>query len=124
MTLFYYYFPEIIKEGHVYLATPPLYKAMPTRGEEEYLYDDEALAKYRKKHKEGSFKLQRYKGLGEMSAEQLWETTMDPKSRILRKVSIEDALRAAELTNILMGNDVGPRRQFIYDNALNAEIDS
>ena len=76
----------------MYIAMPPLYKAIPSRGAEEYLYDDAALEKYRKRHK-GGFTLQRYKGLGEMDADQLWETTLDPKTRILKKVEIEDARR-------------------------------
>ena len=78
LTLFYRFMPELIYEGHVYIAMPPLYKAMPKKGPEEYLYDDKALEKYRKTHKPGSFTLQRYKGLGEMDAEQLWETTLNP----------------------------------------------
>ena len=123
ITLFYYLMPEIINQGHLYLATPPLYKAMPSRGEEQYLYDDEELLRYRRNHKEGSFKLQRYKGLGEMSADQLWETTMNPETRILRRISIEDAIKAADLTGILMGTDIASRRQFIYDNSTLAELD-
>ena len=95
LTLFYRFMPELIYEGHVYIAMPPLYKAMPARGEEEYLYDDKALEKYRKTHK-GSFTLQRYKGLGEMDAEQLWETTLNPETRILKRVEIEDARMASE----------------------------
>ena len=90
LTLFYRFMPELIYEGHVYIAMPPLYKAMPTKGEEEYLYDDAALARYRKTHK-GSFTLQRYKGLGEMDAQQLWETTLNPETRMLKQVEIEDA---------------------------------
>ena len=82
--------PELIYEGHVYIAMPPLYKAMPKKGEEEYLYDDKALEKYRKTH-DGPFTLQRYKGLGEMDAEQLWETTLNPETRLLKLVEIEDA---------------------------------
>ena len=82
--------PELIYEGHVYIAMPPLYKVIPKKGEEEYLYDDKALEKYRKTHK-GHFTLQRYKGLGEMDAEQLWETTLDPETRLLKRVEIEDA---------------------------------
>ena len=89
LTLFYRFMPELIYEGHVYIAMPPLYKAIPSKGKEEYLYDDAALEKYRKTHT-GNFTLQRYKGLGEMDAEQLWETTLDPERRILKKVEIED----------------------------------
>ena len=122
LTLFYRFMPELIFEGHVYLAMPPLYKAMPSKGEEEYLYDDKALEKYRKKHK-GPFTLQRYKGLGEMDADQLWETTLNPESRILKQVEIEDARMASEITELLMGTDVPPRKAFIYEHAQDAELD-
>ena len=122
LTLFYRCMPELIYEGHVYIAMPPLYKAMPTKGEEEYLYDDAALARYRKTHK-GSFTLQRYKGLGEMDAQQLWETTLNPETRMLKQVEIEDARMASDVTEMLMGTDVPPRRKFIYDNAKDAELD-
>lgn len=87
LTLFYRFMPELIYEGHVYIAMPPLYKAMPARGKEEYLYDDKALERYRKTHK-GAFTLQRYKGLGEMDAQQLWETTLNPETRLLKLVEI------------------------------------
>ena len=97
-------------------------KAIPSKGQEEYLYDDAALEKYRKTHK-GSFTLQRYKGLGEMDAEQLWETTLDPKRRILKKVEIEDARMASDVTEMLMGTDVPPRKAFIYEHARDAELD-
>ena len=122
LTLFYRFMPELIYEGHVYIAMPPLYKAMPTKGEEEYLYDDAALARYRKTHK-GSFTLQCYKGLGEMDAQQLWETTLNPETRMLKQVEIEDARMASDVTEMLMGTDVPPRRKFIYDNAKDAELD-
>ncbi len=122
LTLFYRFMPELIFEGHVYIAMPPLYKAMPQKGPEEYLYDDEALKKYRKTHK-GPFTLQRYKGLGEMDAQQLWETTLDPQTRLLKKVEIEDGKMASDVTEMLMGNDVPPRRAFIYEHAQDAELD-
>ena len=122
LTLFYRFMPELIYEGHVYIAMPPLYKAMPKNGEEEYLYDDKALEKYRKTHK-GPFTLQRYKGLGEMDAEQLWETTLDPERRLLKLVEIEDARMASSVTEMLMGTEVPPRRAFIYENATEAELD-
>ncbi|MCR4649566.1 MAG: DNA gyrase subunit B [Lachnospiraceae bacterium] len=122
LTLFYRFMPELIFEGHVYIAMPPLYKAIPSRGQEEYLYDDAALAAYRKKHK-GPFTLQRYKGLGEMDAEQLWETTLDPERRNLKQVQIEDASMASKLTELLMGNDVSIRREYIYEHAKEAELD-
>ena len=122
LTLFYRFMPELIYEGHVYIAMPPLYKAIPSKGKEEYLYDDAALEKYRKTHT-GNFTLQRYKGLGEMDAEQLWETTLEPERRILKKVEIEDGRMASDVTEMLMGNDVPPRRAFIYEHARDAQLD-
>ena len=122
LTLFYRFMPELIFEGHVYIAMPPLYKAMPARGKEEYLYDDKALERYRKRHK-GSFTLQRYKGLGEMDPDQLWETTLNPQTRILKQVEIEDARMASDVTEMLMGTDVPPRRTFIYKHAHDAALD-
>lgn len=122
LTLFYRFMPELIQEGHVYIAMPPLYKAMPKKGEEEYLYDDKALEKYRKTHN-GPFTLQRYKGLGEMDADQLWETTLNPKTRLLKLVEIEDGRMASSVTEMLMGTEVPPRRAFIYENATEAELD-
>ena len=122
LTLFYRFMPELIFEGHVYIAMPPLYKAMPSRGAEEYLYDDKALERYRKRHK-GPFHLQRYKGLGEMDAQQLWETTLDPETRMLKLVEIEDARMASEVTEMLMGTEVPPRRTFIYEHASDAQLD-
>ena len=123
LTLFYRFMPELIFEGHVYIAMPPLYKAMPSKGKEEYLYDDAALEKYRKTHK-GPFTLQRYKGLGEMDPEQLWETTLDPEHRMMRLVEIEDAKMASHMTELLMGNEVPPRREFIHQHATDADIDA
>lgn len=122
LTLFYRFMPELIYEGHVYIAMPPLYKAMPKKGEEEYLYDDKALERYRKTH-DGPFTLQRYKGLGEMDAQQLWETTLNPETRLLKLVEIEDARMASGVTEMLMGTEVPPRRTFIYENATEAELD-
>ena len=121
LTFFYRFMPELITHGHVYLATPPLYKVVPKKGKGQYLYDDKALEKYRKDHK--GFTLQRYKGLGEMDADQLWETTLNPETRILKQVEIEDARLASEVTEMLMGNNVGPRRDFIYEHATDAELD-
>ena len=122
LTLFYRFMPELIYEGHVYIAMPPLYKAMPKKGRERYLYDDAALLKYKKTHT-GAFTLQRYKGLGEMDAEQLWETTLNPETRMLKKVEIEDARLADGVTEMLMGSQVPPRKKFIYENAREAELD-
>ena len=123
LTLFYRFMPDLITEGHVYIAMPPLYKVMPKKGQEEYLYDDKALEKYRRSHKPGSFTLQRYKGLGEMDAEQLWETTLNPETRMMKRVEIEDARLASSVTEILMGSDVPPRKKFIYEHAQYAELD-
>lgn len=134
LTLYYRFMPELIYEGHIYIATPPLYKVIPSKGtlskeitpskegSGEYLYDDKALDKYRKTHK-GSFTLQRYKGLGEMDAAQLWETTLNPETRILKRVEIEDARMASDVTEMLMGTEVPPRRSFIHEHAHDAELD-
>lgn len=122
LTFFYRFMPELITHGHVYLATPPLYKAIPKKGKETYLFDDTALEKYKASHK-GSFTLQRYKGLGEMDASQLWETTLDPETRTLKQIEIEDARMASDVTSMLMGSEVPPRRKFIYDNASDAMLD-
>ena len=122
LTLFYRFMPELIFEGHVYIAMPPLYKAVTKKGEEEYLYDDKALEKYRKRQK-GAYTLQRYKGLGEMDAEQLWDTTLNPETRMLKLIEIEDARMASGVTEMLMGTEVPPRRAFIYENAKEAELD-
>ena len=111
LTFLYRFMPELIQNGHVYIAMPPLFKVIPKKGKEEYLYDEKALERYRRTHT-GEFTLQRYKGLGEMDAEQLWETTLNPENRVLKRVEM------------LMGSDVPPRRQFIYDHADEAEIDA
>ena len=123
LTFLYRFMPELIMEGHVYIAMPPLFKVIPKKGNEQYLYDEKELERYRKTHT-GEFTLQRYKGLGEMDAQQLWETTLDPENRVLKRVEIEDGRMASEITEMLMGSEVGPRRQFIYDHADEAEIDA
>ena len=123
LTFLYRFMPELIYNGHVFIAMPPLYKVITSRGQEQYLYDDKELERYRKTHT-GEFRLQRYKGLGEMDPEQLWETTLDPEHRVLKRVEIEDARMASEVTEMLMGSDVPPRRKFIYDHAEEAEIDA
>ena len=173
LTFLYRFMPELIYDGHVYIAMPPLYKVVPKKGGKSgngnswddgdgdagnggnaentgtgkggkggksgagdksgagkadsgslYLYDDKALEKYRQTHPDGSFTLQRYKGLGEMDAEQLWETTLNPENRVMKRVEIEDARLASEVTELLMGSEVGPRRDFIHDHADEAEIDT
>ena len=122
LTLFYRFMPELIFEGHVYVAMPPLYKVIPLKGKEEYLYDDAALDKYRRTHT-GSFTLQRYKGLGEMDADQLWETTLNPETRMMKRIEIEDGRMASDVTAMLMGTDVPPRKAFIYEHANDAQLD-
>ena len=123
LTFLYRFMPELIYNGHVYIAMPPLFKVIPRRGAEQYLYDEKELERYRKTHA-GAFTLQRYKGLGEMDAEQLWETTLDPERRVLKRVEIEDARMASEITELLMGSEVAPRRAFIHEHAGEAQIDA
>ena len=126
LTFLYRFMPDLIREGHVYVSMPPLYQAIPHSKKEasEYLYGEAALTKYQKKHKTGSYELKRFKGLGEMNPEQLWETTLNPENRVLKRVEIEDGRMASEVTSMLMGSDVGPRRDFIHDHANEAVIDS
>ena len=124
LTFLYRFMPELIKQGHVYLAQPPLYKLEKNK-KIWYAYSDEELAQIIKEvGRDNNNKIQRYKGLGEMDAEQLWETTLDPERRVLKRVEIEDARMASEVTEMLMGSEVGPRRQFIYEHADEAEIDA
>ena len=123
LTFLYRFMPDLIREGHVYIAMPPLYRVVPKKGEGHYLYDDAALEQYRREHK-GDFTLQRFKGLGEMDPDQLWETTLNPENRVLKRVEIEDGRMASEVTEMLMGSDVPPRRNFIHDHADEAEIDA
>lgn len=122
LTFFYRFMPELIYSGYIYLAQPPLYKATYKKSI-TYLKDDNALQTYKAKHKEGSFELQRYKGLGEMDADQLWETTLNPENRSLKQVTIDDAKEVSELISLLMGTQVEPRRNFICENANYADID-
>ena len=126
LTFLYRFMPDLIREGHVFVSMPPLYQAIPHSKKEasEYLYDEAVLTKYQKKHKAGSYDLKRFKGLGEMNPEQLWETTLNPENRVLKRVEIEDGRMASEVTSMLMGSDVGPRRDFIHDHANEAVIDS
>lgn len=121
LTFLYRFMKPVIENGYVYIAQPPLYKIQ--KGKKiAYAYKEEEMPTLREEFKDG-YKIQRYKGLGEMDAEQLWETTMDPKNRVLKRVTIDDAMEADNVFNMLMGEDVEPRREFITKNATYAKLD-
>ena len=126
LTFFYRFMPELIYNGHIYVSMPPLYLVTPKkRGlKPMYMYDDRELMKYQKNHSPEEFELKRFKGLGEMDPPDLWATTLDPERRVLKQVEIEDARMASEVTEMLMGSEVAPRRDFIYTHAHEAEIDT
>lgn len=126
MTFFFRYMPELIRNGYLYIATPPLYLCKKGKVE-EYCWTDEQRLQFIEKYGGGSesgIHTQRYKGLGEMNAQQLWDTTMDPENRILKQINIENAAEADHIFSMLMGEDVGPRREFIEENATYANIDT
>jgi DNA gyrase subunit B len=129
LTFFYRFMPQLIYEGKVYRGLPPLYrveyetvKAGKAKKQSEYLFNDAALERFRESGKK-IVSLQRYKGLGEMDAEQLWETTLDPAQRVLAQVNISDGVEADEITSLLMGSNVPPRREFIMSEAGDANLD-
>ena len=128
MTLFYRFMPKVIEEGHLYIATPPLYKCSFKNKVSEYCYTEQQRQAFIDKYGEGqedkNIHTQRYKGLGEMNPEQLWETTMGPSTRLLKQVTIENAAQADEIFSMLMGDDVEPRREVIEQNATYAKIDA
>lgn len=120
LTFFYRHMKELIDAGHIYIAQPPLYKISSNK-REEYVYDDRDLEVIMKEKKVDH--IQRYKGLGEMNPSQLWETTLDPRTRVLKQVRIDSFTEADDVTQKLMGSTVAPRREFIYERALLADVD-
>ena len=121
LTFFYRFYPDLISEGHIYIAIPPLYRVGEGKNI-KYLYSDDELAKYRKTHT-NKFTIQRYKGLGEMDADQLYETTMNPETRLLKQVSVNSRIEANQLTQTLMGTEVAPRREYIETHSADAVLD-
>ena len=123
LTFLYRFMPDLIRDGHVYLAQPPLYKIEKNKRVWYAYSDDELNSILTEIGRDNNNKIQRYKGLGEMDAEQLWETTLNPETRILKRIEIEDGRMASDITELLMGNDVPPRKMFIYEHAKDAALD-
>ena len=122
LTLFFRYMPQIIEKGYIYVAQPPLFRVQCGK-EISYCFSEKEMKEAQNKANGKKVEVQRYKGLGEMNAEQLWETTLNPENRVLKRVEIEDARLASSVTEILMGSDVPPRKKFIYEHAQDAELD-
>ena len=126
LTFLYRFMPELINTGHVYVSMPPLYGVISKESKKKekiYLYDEKALSDYKKKHKDERFEVKRYKGLGEMNPTELWETTLNPENRVLKRVSIEDAIEASKTTEMLMGQEVSKRKEYIHAHANEAVLD-
>jgi len=121
MTFLFRYARELFEKGHVYIGVPPLYKVQPSKGKGFYCFTDAELKEATRSMKEGSYTLQRFKGLGEMMPQQLWDTTLDPKTRTLKRLTVEDAALASETISVLMGNKVGPRRELILEESAKIE---
>ena len=125
MTFLFRYCKDLFDKGHVFVGVPPLYKVQPSKGRSSsssfYCYSDEDLAEKTRGMKEGQYTLQRFKGLGEMMPGQLWDTTLDPEKRTLKRLTVEDAALASETIAVLMGNKVGPRREMIFEEAAKIE---
>jgi DNA gyrase subunit B len=120
LTLFYRHFPDLVKKGNLFIAQPPLFLVQKGKTK-EWAYNEDQMSELVKKLGKENVSVQRYKGLGEMNPEQLWETTMNPENRVLLKVNIEDAERADEIFSMLMGDEVGPRKRFIQTHAKNVK---
>lgn len=127
LTFFFRHLPSVVQQGYLYIAMPPLFKVWAGKDTEKYVFSederDQAINEFKAKNPKATVNVQRYKGLGEMNAEQLWETTMNPKTRILKKVTIDDAAMAEKTFTVLMGDEVSPRKKFIQSHAQNAQLD-
>ena len=121
LTFFFRFMPQLIERGHIYIALPPLYRIRKKK--DHYVYSDEELKKALEKLDAGAGGVTRFKGLGEMTSDQLWDTTMNPNTRKIKKIFIEDAIEADRVFKMLMGDDVQSRKEFISENAMEAQLD-